>query len=323
MIAGENTFDVGSHAPRQPVDDIEFRSLEELQAANEANGWSVEYRQLQPGAVRATISEAECAGITLISETVDRIAEVEGTVPADHVTVALPAGPTTTLNGARLDHQTIGLVEPGGEVYFWTNEQSAVVSMHVPATMLQGIAFGGSEHSEKWPLMKPSGVAVDAADAQRLRALMLSTIREDLPADWQTERAFEIVGQLDKMISVGRDSVERMTGRHAWQVAARAREYIEEHLSEPIAIDELCAHCAASRRNIERAFKSQLQVTPTGYIRARRLAHIMREIKHARSTGKSITQIATDYGFFHSGRFPSIYRSHFGELPSETLRSTP
>jgi transcriptional regulator GlxA family with amidase domain len=34
----------------------------------------------------------------------------------------------------------------------------------------------------------------------------------------------------------------------------------------------------------------------------------------------SVTQVASDQGFMHFGRFSQYYRSLFGELPSDTLR---
>ncbi len=40
----------------------------------------------------------------------------------------------------------------------------------------------------------------------------------------------------------------------------------------------------------------------------------------ARDEGKTVTVIATEYGFFHLGQFAVDYRKMFGESPSETLR---
>ncbi len=40
----------------------------------------------------------------------------------------------------------------------------------------------------------------------------------------------------------------------------------------------------------------------------------------ARNEGKTVTDIAMKYSFFHLGQFAVDYRKIFGESPSETLR---
>jgi transcriptional regulator GlxA family with amidase domain len=70
---------------------------------------------------------------------------------------------------------------------------------------------------------------------------------------------------------------------------------------------------------LERIFRRELQMSPSQYILARRLAAVNHDLHRSRSNGVRIAQIAMDHGFHHLGRFAGAYRAHFGELPSETI----
>ena len=111
-----------------------------------------------------------------------------------------------------------------------------------------------------------------------------------------------------------------MTDR-SWRIIKRSWEYIEAHLSEVIAINDVCAYAAVSLSNLERTYRRELKISPVEYIRARRLSAVNHELKRANSNGKKIGQVAMEHGFNHQGRFAGHYHAQFGELPSETMKS--
>ena len=54
-------------------------------------------------------------------------------------------------------------------------------------------------------------------------------------------------------------------------------------------------------------------------LRHSRLQQVRRRLLDA-APGETVTSLATQWGFFHLGRFSGLYRRQFGESPSETLR---
>lgn len=100
-----------------------------------------------------------------------------------------------------------------------------------------------------------------------------------------------------------------------------AKEYIEEHLAEPITVGDIALAAGVSERTLQSAFRHDLSTTPVAYVRDRRLERARADLADAAPGEASVTAIATRWGFGHLGRFASEYKARFGESPSQTLRA--
>lgn len=101
----------------------------------------------------------------------------------------------------------------------------------------------------------------------------------------------------------------------------RSLEYIEEHLAEPITMNDLAHHAAVSVRSIQAGFREDLGTTPVAYIRDRRLDKVRQTLMEAIPTdGITVAGVAERWGFGNPGTFSVRYRERFGETPSQTLR---
>ena len=92
-------------------------------------------------------------------------------------------------------------------------------------------------------------------------------------------------------------------------------QYISEHLTEELRIDEIANRFFMSRYHMMRTFKAETGYTIGNYITEKRLLYakelLMREIP--------ITQICFDCGFQDYSTFSRAYKKVFHESPRETL----
>ena len=98
---------------------------------------------------------------------------------------------------------------------------------------------------------------------------------------------------------------------------ARAEEAARQGASVRVA--DLARAAGVSVRTLYRASTRHLGGPPVARLRLTRLQQVRRRLLEP-DPGETITSAATEWGFFHLGRFSELYRRHFGEMPSETLR---
>jgi len=321
-IACENSIPTPEIDVVQP-DSAHYCSVEEMQEACEKNGWSIEFRQLQAGQLTSSMAPGMCADISLLDQHLSRRIEVVGEAPDGYVTVLAPVGQAEfCINGQSFSGQGVFLLGSCAELHSVNNEVLRVFSMNVPISLLQQTGCRTLDTREDHLRCQTLLIEPGAAIVQHLRSLMHATIHQALPGRWQVERASRLATDLATIIDQvhkTRNKTCRTSRRTTWSTISRAREYIEAHLTEPISISKVSEYSATSVSKLERIFRRELQMSPSQYILARRLAAVNRDLHRSRSNGMRIAQIAMDHGFHHLGRFAGAYHAHFGELPSETI----
>lgn len=100
----------------------------------------------------------------------------------------------------------------------------------------------------------------------------------------------------------------------------RAIKKIEQDPGWVFNLQELACHSGASERNIYYLMKHNVGMTPYRFYQRQRLIRVRRRLVDCRESEPHVSRYAADEGFSHLGRFAALYREHFGELPSETVR---
>ncbi|MEU8651700.1 helix-turn-helix transcriptional regulator [Streptomyces sp. NPDC048737] len=100
----------------------------------------------------------------------------------------------------------------------------------------------------------------------------------------------------------------------------RALAYIDDHAAEPVTVADIAAAAHVTVRALQYAFRRHLDTTPLAHLRRVRLAHAHDDLRAANPLdGTTVTDVAARWGFFHPGRFATLYRSAYGHPPHRTL----
>ena len=101
----------------------------------------------------------------------------------------------------------------------------------------------------------------------------------------------------------------------------RAVDYLRCRLDTRISVAELCRVACVSERTLQYAFRDEFGMSPTEFMRQRRLHAVRRMLTASSAEESSVSKIAVYYGFSELGRFAVDYRRLFGVHPSDTLKS--
>lgn len=106
---------------------------------------------------------------------------------------------------------------------------------------------------------------------------------------------------------------------HAWEQIQKTIDYIEEHLSEEIKIDNLAQIASLSQFYYQRLFSRLIKRPVSEYIKLRRLAKASEAL---RDKNKRILDIALEFGFSYHETFTRAFKEAFGMTPEE-YRASP
>ena len=153
----------------------------------------------------------------------------------------------------------------------------------------------------------------------------LAETSPDILAHSEVARAFE-QGLLHAMVSCinGGEAAETGSAHHRHAVIMRRlEEVLEANPDRTLYVAELCAATRTSDRTLRICCQEHLGMSPMRYLWLRRMHLARRALRMADPAAATVTDIATNYGFWEFGRFSVAFRSLFGETPSASLLRPP
>ena len=94
--------------------------------------------------------------------------------------------------------------------------------------------------------------------------------------------------------------------------------YMREHVTEPVAVEDVASRVGLSRAHFFALFRDQLHTTPQVFWSAVRVEEAVRRLVQQE---ESLTSVALDLGFSSPGNFSRFFRDHMGVSPSKFRRA--
>ncbi|HEU5179613.1 MAG TPA: helix-turn-helix transcriptional regulator [Candidatus Polarisedimenticolia bacterium] len=307
-----------------------FRDRDELSAL--IQGGSSEFMQKAPGAFAGEFTFVGLDHGMIQFGDID-LPHLAGGVSQNNyfgVLFNLSAEPDWVWRGQSLDPHALIAMAPRSDIQMLMPAQTswAFLSMEYEPLGQSLVALTGSDA----PLFEEgSRLLVPTADShQALRTRLgavLAAVRRD-PTLLEVPEARKGLEQwvITSLARVLGSSLRVRPSHRSWNRARVARSveaFLDSAPIEQISLSDLCAVAGVSERTLRDVFQENYRMSPSQYLRMRRLHQVRRALGRANADLQTVQSVANRHGIFHLGRFAADYRSLFNESPAETLRRPP
>ncbi len=284
--------------------------------------WEQQYTQLNHGHFSGSVSTVRSGGITLFNERMNRATLQVGAVPVDNLAFGLPlhGSGQSCICGEGGDEHSLLVFSGRSGFEFHSPQDFEFIGVEIDTVNSNDSVFLAlAETLSRIISSGKRSFALKPEQAAKLGRVLQETLAEDwicLRDNPNFEAAFNrgLLGWLLDMLEVADGKPGNVPMRH-WDAVTRIRHLVSNDIDCPLSVAELTMRLGLSRRTLQSACREIVGLSPVEYLRALRLSEARRMLERS----QSVTEAATQFGFWHLGYFARDYHAMFGELPSKTL----
>jgi len=221
---------------------------------------------------------------------------------------------------------TIFVIAPGASIHARTSEPHSWAAMSLTPECLSAAsrALVGRELNDRPDIRLVHPDPARAARLMRLHAAVrgIAVVSPETLAHPEVTAALEH-NLVYALISCLADEVPAKSGsgwRYHTAIIDRFEKLLAANSDRPMYLADICTAVGASERTLRACCEERLGMGPIRYLWLRRMHLARRALLGADPVTATVTQIATDHGFWELGRFSVAYQVLFGESPSVSLR---
>lgn len=249
-------------------------------------------------------------------------------VPADMVLMWFPIGsaPSPVWGGVGMRAGEIIIVGPGQRLHARTAGPCRWGAIWLPVEelirygrALTGAPFGVPSVARYWRPAPANGTHLHHLHAAAIR---MAQIRPQALVDAEAAHGLEqqLIHALVEYLPARSTNERTPSADRNQDILARFQDLLQAQPDRNLPLAEISATLGVSDRLLRSLCAEHLGMSPSGYLRLRRMSLVHRTLLRGQPGKTSVSETARRYGFRDLGRFAASYRALFGELPSTALR---
>lgn len=306
---------------------LNFSEPDEFAAAFQNSG--VQLSPLAAGSFTGHIARVRLHSLHMQrnSESGPSVSHVTLRAGRTYVTFHTAPGLSAFRNGVELGPNGIGLLA-ADEPYFRRSLGPVHMgSMSLPVEEMHVAGITAIGRDDLTPLANPLMVSPSPGAMAKLRRLhgsvgMLAEAAPELIAHPEVARGLEqtLILAMVACLNTGKVHEDRSAQRRHQAIMRRFFALLEADPGHSWYMAEVARAIGVSLRSLAICCEEHLGISPKRYLHLRRMYLARHALIRANAAVSTVTDIATQYGFWQFGRFAVEYKLQFGEAPSVTLR---
>ncbi|MCU0117698.1 helix-turn-helix domain-containing protein [Pseudomonas sp. B2M1-30] len=292
-----------------PLQVQAFNTADVAEQIRATPGWVQHYQQMSPGHFAGQIRYLDLSGVEVYEEQMNTRVEQNFSAPEGALAFCFD----------RSDNALYLLNEESRNIWITPeNYQEIAVVFGPEFVRQQGVDVARLEGLFMAPLNGGQNVLFTrwlSSTLTRLAQTFDPPSREALTQQLLEDCLFILD---NACVCLDRGSLQRRSEERA--IMKRIGEWTADAPEETLNLLELARVAGVPLRQLQHAFKAYTGMTPSHWLRLRRLNSAHRELLRRKPTETTVAEVAMHWSFWHLGRFSSSYRALFNELPSETLK---
>ncbi len=283
--------------------------------------WTITYDQVSAGRFESFLREISFDGIQIYEEKFKPSIFQRGEAIKDSLCLGLFSklpnnaiwmGKTIT------GHEIISCCDQD-EILLRTPENSAFYSLTVPFALLSDTNFEQQHHQYNNVLSSEHSEQLHMQFIRLLNSVMENTNFALHPATKEQVKS-DILDLSDQFLCTLHQHYEptKVSIQKARQVVQKVYEVLESNQDQCYSIEDLCRITFTSRRTLQNCFELITGQSPALFLKTIKLNAVRRALQTS-DQNSNISDIASDWGFWHLSQFSVDYKRLFGESPSQTL----
>ncbi|MCF4998836.1 helix-turn-helix domain-containing protein [Pseudomonas syringae] len=292
-----------------PLQVQAFNTIDVAEQIRVTPGWVQHYQQMSPGHFAGKIRYLDLQGVEVYEEQMNTRVEQNFSAPEGALAFCFD----------RSDNALYLLNEESRNIWITPENYQEIAVVFGPEFVRR---HGLDVAKLEGLFMAPLNCGQNALFSRWLSSTLtkLSETLDPPSRETLTQQLLEDCLFMLDNASVGLDRGGLQRRAEERMIMKRVGEWAADCPEETLNLLELSHIAGVSLRQLQQAFKAYTDMSPTHWLRLRRLNSARRELLSRSQSETTVAEVAMNWSFWHLGRFSSSYRALFKELPSETLK---
>jgi AraC-like DNA-binding protein len=267
--------------------------------------------------------------LALSTDNLPRVGHLDYLVGWGGISFRTMSGPSLLMRGVEMEPTKLIWRAEGQGGHQHSSGRASIGSMSLPVEDMASVAVTMAECDLPLPRdafgFTPLPHAMARLQRVHAAAVHLAETAPEIIANPNAANGLEraLIEAMVSCLTSGNPVAVRSAFRQHAKVMRRLEEVLRASPEGPLYMDDLCTAIGVSYRTLHACCREHLGMGPKRYLILRRMHLARRALSRGDPEKTSVTEIATEYGFWELGRFSVVYRSLFGESPFTTLRRLP